>query len=62
MAISEAGIRKALESFVEPYLGRTLAESGALRAFELQGDRLDVKLELGLRVGVAEGLADEVGL
>jgi hypothetical protein len=35
MPITEAGVRAALESFVEPYLQQTLAQAGALRALEL---------------------------
>jgi ATP-binding protein involved in chromosome partitioning len=57
MAISEAGIRKALESYVEPYLRQTLAQSGALHAIELAGNRVAVRLELGFpTVGYAHTL------
>jgi ATP-binding protein involved in chromosome partitioning len=47
MPITEAGVRAALESFVEPYLQQTLAQAGALRALELTHDTLLVRIELG---------------
>ncbi len=47
MSISEERVRSALESYVEPYLQQTLAEAGALRALQLQGDAVLVKLQLG---------------
>ncbi len=33
MAISEASVRAAIESFVDPYLRQTLAQAQALRAW-----------------------------
>ncbi len=47
MSISEERVRGALEAYVEPYLQQTLAEAGALRAVQVQGDAVLVKLELG---------------
>ena len=36
MAVTEAGARAAIESYVEPYLQRSLGEAAALRAIELR--------------------------
>src|SRR5579863_4567561 len=47
MGNSAAGARAVIEGFVEPYLQQTLAEAGALRALELDGDKLLVRIELG---------------
>ena len=57
MALTEAEVRKALESFVEPYLNQTLGQAGALQALELTGRRLAAKVELGFpTVGYAHVL------
>src|ERR1700678_3512772 len=47
MSISEASVRAALESFVEPNLQQTLAQAGALRAVELSGTAALARIELG---------------
>jgi ATP-binding protein involved in chromosome partitioning len=47
MAITEASVRAAVESFVEPYLQQSLAQAGALRALELAPDALRLRIELG---------------
>jgi ATP-binding protein involved in chromosome partitioning len=58
MSITEAGVRAALESFVEPYLRQSLGQVGALRAVELHAaDRVLAKIELGFpTVGYAHSL------
>jgi ATP-binding protein involved in chromosome partitioning len=47
MAITEASVRAAVESFVEPNLQQSLAQAQALRELALAGDRLRVRIELG---------------
>jgi len=47
MSISEASVRAALESYVEPNLQQTLAQAGALRAVELSGAAALARIELG---------------
>jgi ATP-binding protein involved in chromosome partitioning len=47
MAISEAKLRAALDSFIDPYLQQTLEQAHALRSVELDADRVLVKIELG---------------
>jgi len=47
MAISEASVRAALEKFVDPYLRQTLQQAQAVRAVELDADRVLAKIELG---------------
>ncbi len=47
MTISEASVRAALESFVDPYLRQTLEQTRAVRAVELNADRVLAKIELG---------------
>jgi ATP-binding protein involved in chromosome partitioning len=47
MSSTEAGIRAALESYLEPYSQQTLGEASAVRALELRGERALVKVELG---------------
>ncbi|HEY4881769.1 MAG TPA: iron-sulfur cluster carrier protein ApbC [Steroidobacteraceae bacterium] len=47
MLISEVSVRAAIDGFVDPYLQQTLAQAQALRALELDADRVLVKLELG---------------
>jgi ATP-binding protein involved in chromosome partitioning len=47
MAITEASVRAAIESFVEPNLQQSLAQAQALRELALAGDRLRVRIELG---------------
>jgi len=47
MAISEERVRASLESYVEPYLQQTLSQAGVLRALEVSGELVRVKLELG---------------
>jgi ATP-binding protein involved in chromosome partitioning len=47
MPFTEASVRAAVESFVEPYLQQTLAQAGAVRALELAPDSLLVRIELG---------------
>jgi ATP-binding protein involved in chromosome partitioning len=57
MSITEAGVRAALESFVEPYLQQSLGQAGAVRAVELHADRVLTKIELGFpTVGYAHSL------
>ena len=43
----EAELREAVESYVDPYLGLELRAAGALRGFELDGERLAISLTLG---------------
>jgi ATP-binding protein involved in chromosome partitioning len=43
----EAALREAVESYVDPYLGVELRAAGALRGFELDGERLAISLTLG---------------
>ena len=47
MPITEASVRAAIESFVEPNLQQSLAQAQALRELALAGDRLRVRIELG---------------
>jgi ATP-binding protein involved in chromosome partitioning len=47
MATTEASVRAALESFVEPNLQQTLAQAQALREIALAGNRLRIGIELG---------------
>jgi ATP-binding protein involved in chromosome partitioning len=47
MATTEASVRAAIESFVEPYSQRTLAQAGALRTLELAPEALRIRVELG---------------
>jgi ATP-binding protein involved in chromosome partitioning len=47
MAISEAKLRAALDSFVDPYLQQTLEQAQAVRFLALEADRALVKIELG---------------
>jgi ATP-binding protein involved in chromosome partitioning len=57
MSSTEASIRAALESFVEPYLQQSLGEASALRALELQPGRVLAKIELGFpTIGYAHSL------
>src|SRR3984957_1171957 len=57
MAISEASVRAALENFVDPYLRQTLQQAHAVRAVELNADRVLAKIELGFpTVGYAHTL------
>src|ERR1700728_4623424 len=57
MAISEASVRAALESYIDPYLQQSLAQASALRAVEFNADRVLVKIELGFpTVGYAHTL------
>ena len=57
MSSTEASVRAALEAFVDPYLQQSLAQTGALRALELQGNRVLAKVELGFpTVGYAHSL------
>ena len=57
MSSTEASVRAALEAFVDPYLQQSLAQTGALRALELQGNRALAKVELGFpTVGYAHSL------
>ncbi|HVY81788.1 MAG TPA: iron-sulfur cluster carrier protein ApbC [Steroidobacteraceae bacterium] len=46
-----AAIKAALERFVDPYLGDTLASAQAVRAVEARGDRVVAKIALGFPVG-----------
>lgn len=50
MAITEASVRAAIDSFVEPYLRQTLAQAGAVRAVTVTPEALLVRLELGFPV------------
>jgi ATP-binding protein involved in chromosome partitioning len=57
MSVSEQRVRAALGDFVEPYLQQTLAAAGALRAVQVQGERVTVAVELGFpSVGYAHAL------
>jgi ATP-binding protein involved in chromosome partitioning len=47
MPVTEASVRAALESFVEPYLQHSLGQVGAVRGLELNADRVLAKIELG---------------
>ncbi|HEV7985588.1 MAG TPA: iron-sulfur cluster carrier protein ApbC [Steroidobacteraceae bacterium] len=47
MTTTEASVRAAVESFVEPYSQQTLAQAGALRALEFAPESLRLRLELG---------------
>jgi ATP-binding protein involved in chromosome partitioning len=47
MAISEAGIRAALDSYVDPYLQQTLQQAQAVRSVALHDGRLLATIELG---------------
>ncbi|HEY6451850.1 MAG TPA: iron-sulfur cluster carrier protein ApbC [Steroidobacteraceae bacterium] len=47
MSITEAGVRAAIEGFLEPNLQQTLAQAGALRAVELAQHSVLVRIELG---------------
>jgi ATP-binding protein involved in chromosome partitioning len=47
MAVTEASVRAAVESFVEPNMQQSLAEAKALREVVLASDRLQVRIELG---------------
>jgi ATP-binding protein involved in chromosome partitioning len=51
-----AAIKAALDRFVDPYLGDTLASAQAVRAVESRGERAVAKVVLGYPVG---GYADE---
>ncbi len=44
---SEAALREAVESYVDPYMGLELRAAGALRAIELDSERLVIALTLG---------------
>jgi ATP-binding protein involved in chromosome partitioning len=57
MSSTEAGVRAALESYVDPYLQQSLGQVGALRALQLQGNVVLAKIELGFpTVGYAHSL------
>ena len=43
--------RAALESFIEPHLRQSLGEARAIQQCELQGERLQLGLQLGFPVG-----------
>ncbi|HWF98425.1 MAG TPA: iron-sulfur cluster carrier protein ApbC [Steroidobacteraceae bacterium] len=44
-------VRSALEAYVDPYLGETLAQAGAVRDVALQGGRYQARIALGYPVG-----------
>jgi ATP-binding protein involved in chromosome partitioning len=52
-----AAIKAALDRFVDPYLGDTLASAQAVRAVEARGAQVVAKIALGFPVG---GYADEL--
>jgi len=57
MVTTEAALRAALESFVEPYLQQTLGQSGVLRGLTLRAGHASVAIELGFpTVGYAHSL------
>jgi ATP-binding protein involved in chromosome partitioning len=57
MSTTEASVRAALETFVDPYLRQSLGEAGALQGVELQGSHARAKVELGFpTVGYAHSL------
>jgi ATP-binding protein involved in chromosome partitioning len=57
MSSTEASVRAALESFVEPYLQQTLGQACALRELQLSADGVLAKIELGFpTVGYAHSL------
>src|SRR5580698_2820066 len=57
MSTTEASVRAALETFIEPYLQQSLAQAGALQGVELQDRRARAKIELGFpTVGYAHSL------
>jgi ATP-binding protein involved in chromosome partitioning len=47
MPISEAKVRAALDSFVDPYLQQSLQQAQAIRSMELSADRVLATIELG---------------
>jgi ATP-binding protein involved in chromosome partitioning len=47
----ESAVRQAVEAHVEPYLGLSLGEAGAVSAIEVRGDEVAVKLTLGFPAG-----------
>ncbi|CAN5117074.1 iron-sulfur cluster carrier protein ApbC [soil metagenome] len=71
-ASRENDIRRAIDGYVDPYLGRSLTAAGALEAVEVSGGRVRVEIRLGfpaagyrdaLESAVRErlaGLADEL--
>ncbi len=44
---NEAAIRERIETYLDPYLGRTLGEAKAVRAVEVRPDGVRVELLLG---------------
>jgi len=44
-------VRSALEAYVDPYLGETLGQAGAVRDVALQGGRYQARIALGYPVG-----------
>ncbi|MGH8494552.1 MAG: iron-sulfur cluster carrier protein ApbC [Gammaproteobacteria bacterium] len=46
-AASETEIRHALDTYVDPYLGSSLAEAGALESVQVAGDRVRIEVRLG---------------
>ena len=46
-AITEAALRQALESYIDPVIGRGLGEAGVLRSVTLKDGRARVAIELG---------------
>jgi ATP-binding protein involved in chromosome partitioning len=57
MAVTEASVRAALESFVEPYQQRSLAEAAAVREVQLNAGHAVARIELGFpTVGYAHRL------
>ena len=47
MTTTEASVRAAVESFVEPYSQQTLGQAGALRGLEFAPDAVRIRVELG---------------
>jgi ATP-binding protein involved in chromosome partitioning len=47
MALNEAGLRAAIAGFIEPNLGQTLEQAGALQGVELRGNQALARVELG---------------
>jgi ATP-binding protein involved in chromosome partitioning len=57
MAVTEASVRAAIESFVEPYLQQSLGQAAAVRGLDLAAGRVVAKIELGFpTVGYAHSL------
>ncbi|HJP37468.1 MAG TPA: iron-sulfur cluster carrier protein ApbC [Gammaproteobacteria bacterium] len=50
MSITQEAVSAAIESIVDPYLGRDLVSAGAVKEIEVEGDSVRVAIELGFPV------------